>query len=276
MALSLRTNVASLNAQRNLFSTQNSLDGSMSRLSSGMRITTASDDAAGLGISVRLEAQISSYNQAARNASDGMSLIQTAEAALNTASNILSRIRELAMQAATDTVGTTERGYLNSEKNNLVSEIDRNAATAVFNGVNLLTASTSTLRFQVGIGATTSDSIQVTTVDGTSGTSGLNVASLDLTSQSAAQAALGTIDTALNAVSSRRATLGAGANRLQMTLLNIKTFSESLSAANSRIRDVDVAEETSKLARSQILVQAGVSVLSQANTMPQIALKLLG
>src|SRR5512147_892746 len=164
MSLSLRTNVASLNAQRNLFVSQSSLDQSMSRLSSGMRITSASDDAAGLGISVRLEAQISSYNQAARNAQDGQSLIQTGEAALNTASTILGRIRELAMQAATDTVGSTERTYLNNEKNQLISELDRNAATAKFNGVSLLSSTITSLNFQVGIGNSTSDSITVSTV----------------------------------------------------------------------------------------------------------------
>jgi len=274
MALSLRTNVASLNAQRNLVSTQAALDSAMSRLSSGMRITTAGDDAAGLGISVRLEAQIRSYNQAGRNANDGLSLIQAAEAGLNTASGILSRIRELAMQAATDTVGNAERTYLNNEKASLVSELDRNAATAKFNGTDLLSATVSTLNFQVGIGATASDTIQVNTVNGTA--AGLGVNNLDLTVQTAAQAALATIDTALDNVSSRRATLGAAGNRLQMAIDNIKVFAESLSAANSRIRDVDVAEETARMARTQILVQAGVSVLSQANSMPQIALKLLG
>jgi len=274
MALSLRTNVASLNAQRNLYGTQVSLDSSMARLSSGMRITSAGDDAAGLGISVRLEAQIRSYNQAARNASDGMSLIQAGEAALNTSSNILSRIRELAMQAATDTVGTAERTYLENEKTALISEIDRNAATAKFNGTDLLSATASTLNFQVGISNTANDSIQMVTVDGTS--TGLGVNALDLTSQTAAQAALAVIDTALDSVSQLRAGFGAAGNRLQMSLENIKAFSESLSAANSRIRDVDVAEETARLARNQILVQAGVSVLAQANSMPQIALKLLG
>jgi flagellin len=274
MALSLRTNVASLNAQRNLNSAQSALDTSMSRLSSGLRITSAGEDAAGLGISVRLEAQIRSYNQAARNANDGLSLIQTAEAAMNTASSILTRIRELAMQAATDTVGAAERVYLENEKNALVDEIDRNAGTAKFNGVEVLAATTTTLNFQVGIGATADDTITVATVDGTA--AGLGVDALDLTSQSAAQAVLGTIDTALDLVSSNRATFGAAGNRLSMALDNIKVFSESLSAANSRIRDVDVAEETSRLARTQILVQAGVSVLSQANVMPQVALKLLG
>lgn len=274
MALSLRTNVASLNAQRNLVGTQAALDSSMSRLSSGLRITTAGDDAAGLGISVRLEAQIRSYNQAGRNANDGLSLIQTAEAGLNTASGILTRIRELAMQAATDTVGSAERTYLNNEKASLVSELDRNAATAKFNGTDLLSATVSTLNFQVGVGATTNDTITVNTVNATA--AGLGVNNLDLTIQTAAQAALTTIDTALDTVSSRRATLGAAGNRLQMAIDNIKVFAESLSAANSRIRDVDVAEETARMARTQILVQAGVSVLSQANSMPQIALKLLG
>ncbi|HEY7725286.1 MAG TPA: flagellin [Anaeromyxobacteraceae bacterium] len=274
MALSLRTNVASLNAQRNLYSTQNSLDQSMARLSSGLRITSAGDDAAGLGISVRLEAQIRSYNQAARNANDGLSLIQTAEAAMNTASSILTRIRELAMQAATDTVGSAERTYLDNERAALIAEIDRNAATAKFNGVSVIAAAGTTLNFQVGIGATSNDTVSVGTVAGTS--AGLGVGSLSLTSQTAAQAALGVIDTALDTVSSQRATFGAAGNRLSMALDNIKVFSESLSSANSRIRDVDVAEETSRLARTQILVQAGVSVLAQANVLPQVALKLLG
>jgi flagellin len=276
MSLSLRTNVASLEAQSNLYKSQLGLDQSMARLSSGMRITSAADDAAGLGISTRLEAQIASYNQAAQNANDGMSLIQSADSALSTASDILTRIRQLAMQAATDTVGATERGYLSNEKDQLVAELDRNAATATFNGVSLLSATTATLNFQVGIGNTASDSISVATVDGTSGASGFDVAGLDLTTQAGAQAALATIDAALDAASQKRATFGAVANRLQMTINNIKSFSDSLSQADSRIRDVDVAAETSKMARSQILVQAGVSVLAQANAMPQVALKLLG
>jgi flagellin len=274
MGLSLRTNVASLNAQRNLYQSQNAVDGSMSRLSSGMRITRASDDAAGLAISSKLQAQIKSYNQAARNANNGLSAIQTAEAALNTSTNILTRLRELAMQSASAGVGNSERTYINAEATALKDELTRNANAAVFNGQALLNT-VAAMDFQVGIeNVAANDRISVSSVDATASTLGLT--NLNLSSASSAQAALSSIDDAISTVSSKRSDLGAAANRFQMAIDNIQTFAESLSAANSRIRDVDVAEETSMLARSQILVQAGVSVLSQANQTPQAALKLLG
>jgi flagellin len=274
MGLSLRTNVASLNAQRNLYQSQNAVDGSMSRLSSGMRITKASDDAAGLAISSKLGAQIKSYNQAARNANNGLSAIQTAEAALNTTTNILTRLRELAMQSASAGVGNSERGYINAEATALKDELTRNANAAVFNGQALLNT-VAAMDFQVGIeNVAANDRISVSSVDATASTLGLT--SLNLSSATSAQAALSAIDDAINTVSSKRSDLGAAANRFQMAIENIQTFAESLSAANSRIRDVDVAEETSNLARAQILVQAGVSVLAQANQTPQAALKLLG
>lgn len=275
MAMSIRTNVSSLNAQRNMYQTQNQLDSSLSRLSSGYRITKAGDDAAGLGISVNLEAQIRSYNQGARNANDGISLIQTAEAALNEQSNMVTRLRELAMQSASDGIGNTERGYIQNEVDEQVAEIERVAQATEFNGQKLLDGSATTLDFQVGIrNVAANDRISVTTVDATTAT--LAIDTLDLSTKAGAQAALSTLDTALQTLSSARATLGAAGNRFTSAVASIQASSESLSAANSRIRDVDVAEETSRMARSQVLMQAGVSVLSQANQMPQVALKLLG
>jgi len=274
MSMSIRTNVASLNAQRNLTQTQNTLDSSMSRLSSGYRITKAGDDAAGLGISTKLEAQIRSYNQASRNANDGVSVIQTSESSLNETTNILTRLRELAMQSASDGIGNTERGYIQTESDQLVSEVDRIAAVTNFNGTQLLDGTGGTLDFQVGVNGTANDVISFTTIDATATTLGVN--GLDLSTKVAASGALTTIDAALASVSTARANLGAVGNRFQSAINNISAFTESLSAADSRIRDVDVAEETSAMARANILQQAGVSVLAQANQQPQLALKLLG
>ena len=276
MSLSIRTNFASLDAQRNLSVTQNALNTSVARLSSGMRITKAGDDAAGLGISVNLEAQISSFNQAARNAGDGISLVQTAEGSLNEVSNILSRMRELAMQSASDGVGTTQRGYINTEATDLASELDRINATAEFNGNNFFGAA-NVLNFQVGIRATANDSITVDTTAMKVDSTTLALNGIDLgTDAATSQGYLATIDAAIDTVSGYRATLGSAGNRFQSVINTIQTASENLSAADSRIRDVDVAQETSSLARSQILAQAGISVLAQANQMPQMALKLLG
>ena len=276
MSMSIRTNISSLNAQRNLYSTQTALDGSLSKLSSGFRITKAGDDAAGLGISTKLEAQIRSYGQAVRNANDGLSVIQSTEAALNEQANILTRLRELAMQSSSDGVGNSERQYIQMEGGALVNELQRISQVADYNGTKLLDGVTATLNFQVGIYSTSNDSIAFNTLNATTGTTGLNVASISMTTSASALAALASLDSALATVSSARATLGANGNRLQSAINNIQSFSESLSAANSRIKDVDVAEETSKMSRSQILLQAGVSVLAQANQMPQMALKLLG
>jgi flagellin len=279
MSMSIRTNVGSLNAQRNLASTQSALDTSMARLSSGYRITKAGDDAAGLGISTKLEAQIRSYNQAVRNANDGVSVIQTTEAALNNTANILTRLRELAMQSASDGIGDSERAYINTEATKLQDEIDRIANTTKFNGASLLDGSSTTLDFHVGVEATTNDVISFTTLDATASTlfgTNSTQTSVDLSSKDAAVSALSVIDGAISEVSRARSELGAAGNRLQAAISTIQSFTEQLSAANSRIKDVDVAEETSSLARSNILQQAGVSVLAQANMQPQLALKLLG
>ena len=277
MAMSIRTNIASLNAQRNLYSAQATLDTSLSRLSSGFRITKAGDDAAGLGISSKLESQIRSYGQAVRNANDGLSVIQSTESALNESANILTRLRELAMQSASDGIGDTERGYVQKEATALVDELERISQVSEYNGTKLLNGATASgLDFQVGLGATVNDTINFNTVNATTTAAGLNVTGMSLSTKVSAQGSLATLDAALAKVSDARATLGANGNRLQSAINNIQAFSESLSAANSRIKDVDVAEETSRMARSQILSQAGVSVLAQANQAPQLALKLLG
>jgi flagellin len=276
MSLSIRTNVASLDAQRNLSNTQNALESSVSRLSSGMRITKAGDDAAGLGISTNLEAQVGSYNQAARNANDGISVAQTAEGSLNQVSNILSRLRELTMQSASDGVGPDGRTAIDKEATQLTGELDRISKTTEFNGAQLF-QQTAALTFQVGIRKSANDSISVDTSGMKVDAATLLGGTLDLKTDAAtSQGFLDAIDTAISTVSGFRADLGAVGNRLQSAVSTIQTASENLSAADSRIRDVDVAEETSKLSRANILAQAGVSVLAQANQMPQMALKLLG
>jgi len=274
MGMSIRTNVSALDAQKNLMGTENDLNSSLAKLSSGFRITKASDDAAGLAISVNLGAQIKSYNQAVRNGNDALNVVQTADASLNETQNIMTRLRELASQSASSGVSNTERGYIQNEVDGLVSEVDRIANATEYNGVALLN-SAAALTFQVGIrNVAANDQIVVTTASATSSSLGLN--NLSLSSLTGAQQALGTIDSALQSVSSTRATLGAQANRFN-TVISVATQSSvSLSAAQSRIRDVDVAEETSNMSRTQILMQAGVSVLAQANQMPQVALKLLG
>ena len=275
MSFSIRTNLGSLNAQRNLFNSSSMLNDSCAKLSSGFRITKAGDDAAGLGISVNLSAQIRSFNNDNRNSQEAQSLIQTAEASLNQSTELLTRMREIAMQSASSGVGATERGYIQTENAALITELDRIANAAEYNGQALLNSGATSLTFQIGIrNVAANDQISVSTVDVTAAT--LGVGAIDLSTQAAAQTALDTIDTALQTVSSARATFGAAGNRLSSVVQTIQTSSESLSAANSRIRDVDVAEETSKMARTQVMMQAGVSVLAQANQAPQIALKLLG
>lgn len=274
--LSIRTNTSSLAAQRNLNSNQMGLDSSLSKLSSGYRITRASDDAAGLGVSTNLTAQVRSYDQASRNANDGLSVVQTAESAMNETTNILTRMRELAMQSASDGISNTERAYIQEENTALIAELDRIDNVTEFNGTTLFGAAAA-LTFQVGIRETANDFITVDTtamdVDSTS----LGVNGVDLSTDAAtSRAALATIDTALDSVSNFRSELGAAANRLSSVVSTIAVAQESAAAANSRIRDVDIANETSKMSAGQVLMQAGVSVLSQANQAPQVALKLLG
>ena len=276
MGLRINTNVASLNAQRNLTGTKWGLDKSLERLSSGYRINRAGDDAAGLAISENLRAQTRGLKQASRNAQDGVSLIQVAEGGLNEISSIMIRLRELAVQAASDTIGPVERQFLNVEYDQLVSEVDRIADSTEFNGTQLLSGTGSVLDFQVGtrndpnIDRLTFDSSKA---DANSAALGVNLTSV--ADKASAQTSLSAIDAAIVSVSAMRADFGAIQNRLQSTISNIGISVENLSAANSRIRDVDVAEETAELTRNNILLQAGTSVLAQANQTSNTALSLL-
>lgn len=276
MALVINTNVASLNAQRNLNSTQLMMSKSMERLSSGLRINRAGDDAAGLAISQNMQANIRSMNQAVRNANDGISLVQTAEGALNETSNILQRMRELSTQAANGVLSSTQRSNIQVEFGNLQSEIDRIAAVTEFNGAKLLDGSLSGTTLQIGIGTSGNDTISVTISNAGVSTLSVSSSTTAVSTQAAAQASLTSIDAAIQAVSTIRGNLGAIQNRLQSTINNLQVAVENTSAANSRIVDVDVAAETANMTKSQILAQAGVSVLAQANQAPQLALKLLG
>ena len=280
MAISVVTNVSSLNAQRNLNNTQMSMARSFQRLSSGLRINAGADDAAGLAISEKLKSQIRSSSQAKRNANDAVSLLQTGEGALNEVSAILTRMRELAIQSSTDTVGSVERSFIQEELVALREEIDRLAEVTEFNGIKLLDGSATSLDFQVGINNTTNDRIQAGLLDmhasqlGTG--AGSQLSDVNLSTITGAQTALGILDNAITDISRGRANIGALQNRLQTTIANLASATENLTAANSRIRDVDVAEESANMTKNNILMQAGVSVLAQANQSPSIALSLLG
>jgi len=271
MGLRVNTNLFSLNSQRNLSNVSSRLAGNFSRLSSGLRIANASDDAAGLGISERMRAQIRSLQQAGRNANDGISLAQTAEGALGEVNSNLVRMRELAVQAANGTLNTGDRLVLDGEFQALVEEIDRVAEQTTFNGVNLLDGSTTSLSIQVG--SESGQTIDMAFEDMTSATLGVGT---DITDVTNASAALDLIDTAIDSVTSLRGGLGASQNRVQSTVRSIANVAENLSAAESRIRDVDVAAETADLTKNSILQQAALSVLAQANVQPQLALSLLG
>ena len=276
MAISLRTNIASISANNALNQTNDRINSNMTRLSSGLRINRAGDDAAGLAISEKFQADLRSISQLKRNANDGISLIQVAEGALSEVSNILMRMRELAIQGATDTVSTPQKAFLNKELVELRLEIDRIGLTASFNGITLLSGnytSTAAVTFQVGLTGDSSQQIGVSLSTMSAGS--LGVGSISFALSSLAQASLSVIDSALTNLSAARAVLGAAQNRLQVSINNMSTQFTNLSAANSRIRDVDVAEETAAMSRNQILMQSGVSVLAQANQIPQLALGLL-
>jgi flagellin len=276
MGLRINTNVASINAQRNLWATKAGLDKSLERLSSGYRINRAGDDAAGLAISENLRAQVRGLKQASRNAQDGVSLVQVAEGGLNEISSILIRLRELGVQAASDTIGPVERQFLNVEYDQLVSEIDRIADATEFNGTTLLNGTGVLLDFQVG---TRNDpNVDRLTFDASKADANTAALGINLTSvadKASAQNSLSAIDAAIVSVSAMRADFGAIQNRLMSTIANIAISTENLAAANSRVRDVDVAEETAELTRNNVLLQAGTSVLAQANQTTAAALALL-
>ena len=277
MGLRVNTNLASINAQRNLYNTGVKLSKSLEKLSSGLRINRAGDDAAGLAISESLKSEIRALQQAGRNANDGISMVQTAEGSLDEISGIAIRLRELAEQAANGTLGQNERQFLDDEFQALTAEIDRIAATTEFNGTKLIDGSGGAVAIQVGTGSTSNDRISLdfaTTVD--SAALSLDSATLTGTDGANARAAIDSLDSALTTITQTRASFGAVQNRLESTVRNLGVAVENLSAANSRIRDVDVAEESANMTSLQILQQAGVSVLAQANLSPQSALSLLG
>jgi flagellin len=277
MAMVINTNTNAINAQRNLDRTGSSMAISMARLSSGMRITSAKDDAAGLAISEKMKGQIRGLAQAERNANDGISLVQTAEGAMDEIGGMLIRMRELAVQAANGTTDTDQKGFLNNEFRELSTEINRIADVTDFNGTKLLNGDAS-VSLQVGAGTSSSnDQISVSLKDvGADSAYMANVHADTITSASNATTAITHLDTAIKNLSEQRGKLGATQNRLSSTVRNLATTRENLSASNSRIRDVDVASESVEMTRSQILMQAGTAVLAQANQLPGMALSLIG
>ena len=277
MGFRINTNVSSLSAQNSLSKVNRASQSTLAKMSSGTRITKAADDAAGLAISEKLKANIRSNSQANRNANDGISMVQTAEGGLDEISNMLTRLRELSIQSASDTVGDTERGFSNMEYQNLKQEIERISQVTEFNGTKLLKGEGDKLEFQIGINNDAfQDRISYDTKMTDAKLSGLGITDIDVSSKEGAQTALGNLDKAIETVSGQRAGLGAIQNRLVSTSNNLQVTNENLSAANSRIRDVDYAQVAADNARNNILAQAGTSVLAQANAQGQGALKLIG
>lgn len=273
MALTVNTNVASLNAQRNLGGSTNALTTAMERLSSGSRINSAKDDAAGLQISNRLTSQINGLNVAVKNANDGISIAQTAEGAMQESTNILQRMRELALQAANGSNTDKDRESLNKESDQLLEELNRINSDTAFGKLKLFDpAEFGTKEFQVGAESNQTIEITITAVDTTT----LGVAGTDISTAAGAQTAIDAIDTAIETIDAQRADLGAKQNRFSSTIANLQNIAENASAARSRITDTDYAAETANLTKNQIMQQAGTAMLSQANQLPQAVLSLLG
>ena len=278
MPMTINTNIISLNAQRNLNGSQSSLATSMQRLSSGLRVNSAKDDAAGLAIAERMNAQVRVMNVAVRNANDGISLAQTADGALSSIGDSLQRMRELAVQACNSTNSDSDKDSLNLEYQQLSNEISRVLGGTTFNGKAILGAGAGTLTFQVGANVTANDSIDVATSDMTADVKITTVtgASIGSTADATALATvIQNIDTALDDINSQRAIYGASQNRFSAVITNLQTSVENQSAARSRIMDADFAAETAAMSRAQILQQAGTAMVAQANTLPQQVLKLL-
>ena len=274
MALTVRTNLSAMNAANSLSNTQNSLSNTLGRISSGMRINSAADDAAGLGVATQLTTQADSMEQAMRNANDGISIIQTAEGATSEVTNILNRMRELAVQSSSETLADGERVYINEEFDQLNQEIGRIAEVTEFNGVQLSNSTTTSIQVQVGIDNAASSQIQISLGDLRNTV--LGVGALDLSSSAGAQAAITAIDTAIDTVSSQRSTLGSVQNRLDSSLNSSTNYLESMRAAESQIMDADFAKESTEMSKFQIMQQAGVASLAQAKNINQAVLSLLG
>ena len=277
MGFRINTNVSSIAAQRSLSINNREGESTLAKLSSGTRITKSADDAAGLAISEKLKAQIRSVNQANRNANDGISMVQTAEGGLDEISNMLTRLRELSIQSASDTVGDTERGFSNMEYQNLKQEIERISQVTEFNGVKLLSGEGDKLDFQIGVNNDDfQDRITYDVAFSNAKVESLGISDITVENKDGAQNSLEKIDSAIEKISGQRANLGAIQNRLVSTSKNLEITNENLSSANSRIRDVDYALASAQNAKNNILNQAGTSVLAQANAQGQNALRLLG
>ena len=277
MGLRITTNLSAINGHRNLSTSQNNMANSLAQLASGSRINKSADDAAGLAISETFRGYIRSARQANRNANDGISMIQTAEGGLNEMGNIIVRLRELGIQAASDTVGDRERTFLDKEVQQLKAELQRISDTTTWGTTKLLDGSSPTFDFQVGIfNSDQNDRISFAAGENVATLSALGLSGVNFSSKNGAQQALGLLDEAQNRVNEQRANLGALQNRLMSTVNNLAIYEENISAANSRIRDTDVAQATSELARNNILQQMATATLSQANQIPNLALQLLG
>lgn len=274
MALTVNTNMASVDAINQLSSSTRKLAGSFERVASGLRINKAADDAAGLGVAENLDAASRSARQAMRNTNDGISLLNTAEGATGEVANILKRMRELAIQSASDTLDTDERQYIQDEFTELVGEVSRISAVTEFNGVQLTNTNT-TLSVQVGINNTSNDRISISMGDLRATVLGIDTGSVNLSTVTGAQSAIAIFDTALDSVNSYRSGYGSAQNRLETALRNVEIYVENITAAESRIRDADYAYETAEMAKHQILQQAGISVLSQAKAINQGVLSLI-
>ena len=280
MALRINYNLESISAQRNLSSTQGSFFKAIEQLSSGLRINKAADDAAGLAVSEKLKNQVRGLNQAQRNAQDGISLLQTAEGALNETHSLLARMRELAVQSSNDTLTTDDRLHIQDEVDQLLSEVDRISNATQFNKISLLTGTGVITGLNLHIGANTepsptNGSNQITISIANSNTTGLSIAALSLETQGDANSAIDTLDAAIETISTTRGQIGAYQNRLDSMINSLGVASENAGAANSRIRDADVAKSVSEMVRTQILQQSTMAVLAQANQAPQMALQLL-
>lgn len=276
MGLRITTNVPAINANRNLANSQRLMEKASAQLSSGNRINKSADDAAGLAISENMKAQIRSASQARRNANDGISLVQTAEGGLGEISNILTRIRELGIQAASDTVGDRERGLIDNEVQQLKNEIERTAQTTSWNTTKLLNGDSPVFDFQIGVYNTSMDQISFDSSRNVATIGALGIDGLNMANKESAREALSLVDEAQSGVNSMRANMGALQSRLTSTVDTLAVAEENLAAANSRIRDTDIAAASSEMARNQVLLQAGTASLAQANQTNQLALKLLG
>ncbi|MFN3697625.1 MAG: flagellin [Pseudobdellovibrio sp.] len=276
MGMRITTNVAAINTQRNLTNSQRMMQTSSAQLASGYRINKAADDAAGLAISENMRGQIRSSGQAKRNANDAISLVQTAEGGLGEVTNIIVRLRELGIQSASDTIGDQERQLIQTEVLQLKSEVNRIAKATRWNSTNLLDGSSPQFDFQVGIYASEDDQITFDASKNVATLDALGLTDIDYTSKEGSKSAITKLESAQQSVNTMRANLGALQNRMTSTVDTLAITEENLAAANSRIRDTDVASSTSEMARNSVLLQAGTATLAQANQSTQLALKLIG